>query len=276
MNHRDFVAEIGHYHELGHGSKLTCGAWEEGIATNVFNGVTYRTLRDVLDPVRSAFRVRLWHPLLNFTRPIRHPLGLRQTNVKNTDKEANVYKDWSDREFAPPSPYFIKQKVLLRNGLRDATWVETGTYMGDTTKFLSEIATMVYSIEPEPTLFSQAEQKFSNTSNVKIIKGLSEEVLPKLLPTISGNVCFWLDGHYSEGITFKGPQDTPIIDELTVIGENIAPMGKFVVMIDDVRCFDPKNPAYSSYPPVDFLVDWARKHNLTWHIEHDIFIAKNH
>jgi hypothetical protein len=209
--------------------------------------------RDFLDLTRRAVRVRLWHPLLNFTRPIRHALGLRQT-VKATDK----------------------QKVLLRNGLRDATWVETGTYMGDTTSVLSKVAKMVYSIEPEPALFSKAEQRFSNTSNVKIIKGLSEDVFPKLLPTLSGNVCFWLDGHYSAGITFKGPQETPIIDELTGIGRNITQMGKVVVMVDDVRCFDPSNPEFSAYPPVGFLVDWARKHNLTWHIEQDIFIAKNH
>jgi len=208
----------------------------------------------VLDPIRRAFRVRLWHPLLNFTRPIRHALGLRQKSVKVTDK----------------------QKILLRNGLGDATWVESGTYMGDTTSVLSKVARVVYSIEPEPALFSKAEQRFSNTSNVQIIKGLSEEVFPKLLPTISGDVCFWLDGHYSAGITFKGPQDTPILDELAVIGRHIAQMNKIVVMIDDVRCFDPRNPEFSAYPPVDVLVDWARKHNLAWHIEYDIFIAKNH
>jgi hypothetical protein len=148
--------------------------------------------------------------------------------------------------------------------------------MGDTTSVLSKIAKMVYSIEPEPTLFSKAEQRFSDTINVKVINGLSEDVFPKLLPTISGNICFWLDGHYSAGITFKGPQETPILDELSVIGQNIAQMSKAAVMIDDVRCFDPGNPEFSAYPPVDVLVDWARKHNLTWHIEHDIFIAKNH
>jgi hypothetical protein len=207
-----------------------------------------------IDPIRRAFRVRLWHPLLNFTRPIRHALGLRQKNAKATDK----------------------QKVLLRNGLLDATWVETGTFMGDTTSVLSRVAKMVYSIEPEPALFSKAEQRFSHTSNVRIIKGLSEEVFPKLLPTIGGNVCFWLDGHYSAGITFKGPQETPIIDELTAIGQNISQMDKIVVLVDDVRCFEPRNPEFSAYPPVDVLVDWARKHKLTWHIEHDIFIAKNH
>src|SRR6266571_2442864 len=208
--------------------------------------------RDVIDPIRRAFRVRLWHPLLNFTRPIRLTLGLRQKSVKAT----------------------AKQKVLLRNGLPDATWVESGTFMGDTTSVLSKVAKMVYSIEPEPILFSKAEQKFRNTSNVRIIKGLSEDVFPKLLPTISGNICFWLDGHYSAGITFKGPQDTPVIDELASIGENLTQKGKIVVMVDDMHCFDPRNPEFSAYPSADFLVDWARKHNFIWHIEHDIFIAK--
>jgi hypothetical protein len=238
-----------------------------------------------LEPMRRAFRVRLWHPLLNLTRPIRHTLGLRQKSIKNPDKEGkvhkdfadknNFYQDWGERDFAAPSPHFVKQRVLLRNGLPDATWVETGTYMGDTTSILSTVAKMVYSIEPEPALFSKAEEKFRNTSNVKIIKGLSEDVFPKLLPAITGNICFWLDGHYSADITFKGPQDTPIVEELTAIERNIAKMSKIVVMVDDIRCFDPKNPEFSAYPSVDLLVDWARKHNLTWHIEHDIFIAKN-
>jgi len=200
-------------------------------------------------------------------------LGLWQNSVK--DDKSNAYRAWADRQFAAPSPYFVKHQVLLRSGLRDAIWVETGTFMGDTTSVLSKAAKMVYSIEPEPTLFSKAEEKFRNTSNVKIIRGLSEEVLPKLLPTLSGDICFWLDGHYSEGVTFKGPQDTPILDELDAIGRNLEMMGKVVVMVDDIRMFDPTNPELSAYPSLDFLVDWARKHNLHWHIEHDIFVAKN-
>jgi hypothetical protein len=201
--------------------------------------------------LRRALRVRLWHPLLNFTRPVRHRLGLRSAKAT------------------------IKQKVLLKNGLRKATWVETGTFMGDTASVLSKVAKIVYTIEPGPILFSKAKERFSHIRNVKVIDGLSEDVLPKLLPTLSGDVCFWLDGHYSAGITFKGPQDTPIIDELAAIGQNISRMRGVVVMIDDVRCFDPRNPEFSAYPAVDVLVDWARRHNFIWHIEHDIFIARN-
>jgi len=48
-----------------------------------------------------------------------------------------------------------------------------------------------------------------------------------------------------------------------------------LVLIDDVRCFDPSISEYSDYPSVDFLVDWARRNSLEWHIEHDIFVAKS-
>ena len=46
-------------------------------------------------------------------------------------------------------------------------------------------------------------------------------VLPKLLPNLSGDINFWLDGHYSSGLTFKGDQECPIKDELDQIGNNL-------------------------------------------------------
>lgn len=186
-----------------------------------------------------------------------------------------LYRAWDKRDFAAPSPHFIKQRVLLRNGLPSATWVETGTYMGETTRVLSKVASMVYSVEPEPKLFARADQLFRDTANVKILNGTSESVFPGLLSKLSGDVCFWLDGHYSAGLTFKGEKDTPIIEELAAISESLGRMGKVVVLIDDIRCFNPKLPEFASYPPIDFLVDWARKHKMSWHIEHDIFVARN-
>ena len=59
---------------------------------------------------------------------------------------------WGKGAYSAPSPHFIKQTVLLRNAFPSATWVETGTYLGQTTKELSKHGAFVYSIEPEPTL----------------------------------------------------------------------------------------------------------------------------
>lgn len=184
------------------------------------------------------------------------------------------YKGWAERRFSAPSPHYIKQTCLLRNGLPDATWVETGTYLGQTTEVLARNSPMVYSIEPEPTLYENARRYFESFSNVRILNGLSEQVFPTLLPGLEGDVNFWLDGHYSAGPTFKGPQDTPILDELACIAENLPRYRDVRILIDDIRCFDPTIPEYATYPSLDVLVDWARRNRLSWHIEHDIFIAR--
>jgi hypothetical protein len=183
--------------------------------------------------------------------------------------------NWSRCKYAAPSPHFIKLACLIRNSFPNATWVETGTYLGQTTQVLSKHGSMVYSIEPESTLFANAKAHFNSFNNVEILNGTSEQVFPSLLPKIHGDVNFWLDGHYSKGITFHGSQDTPILDELKYIAANLSHFNRICVLVDDVRCFSPHQPAFASYPPVDVLVDWARDNKLHWHIEHDIFVARN-
>ncbi len=166
--------------------------------------------------------------------------------------------DWSQRGFASPSPIFVKHSCLKRNSYPNATWVETGTYLGETTSLLQKLAIKVFSIEPEPTLFSNAKLLFGKHKNVEILNGTSENILPNLLPKINGNVNFWLDGHYSAGITFKGERDTPIIQELAAISDNFSHFDKVCVLIDDVRCFNPQIDEYSTYPHIDTLIIWAK------------------
>ena len=163
---------------------------------------------------------------------------------------------------------------MYRNGIPNGIWIETGTYLGATTEYLSKFALEVYSIEPEPTLFKNAELKLKEIKNIKLIHGVSEEIFPILLSKIYGDVNFWLDGHYSEGVTYKGIVDTPIVEELKYIEIHMSQFNKICVMIDDVRCFNPGDDPDSAYPKLQYLVDWARSNNLKWHIEHDIFIAK--
>jgi hypothetical protein len=180
---------------------------------------------------------------------------------------------WKKHSFRAPSPARIKKGILLGYGAPDATWIETGTLYGGTTHFLSKHAKFVYSIEPAPILFAKAKSNFEDYGNVEIINGTSEEALPALLPKIDGNVNFWLDGHYSAGITFKGSKETPIAEELRCIENNLNHFGKVCIFVDDVRCFGSKEPEFAAYPPLDFLTEWARKNNMEWHIEQDIFFA---
>jgi len=191
----------------------------------------------------------------------------------NLDNFEPDFLDWVNRSFAAPAPNSVKQQVLLRNNLRNATWVETGTFHGKTTNFLSRHAEFVHTTEPEPTLFLQCKKRFSQRENVSVHNELSETFLPRILPTLSGNVCLWLDGHYSGGRTFAGPNDTPLRKELQTIGTNLDRFDNIAVLIDDIRLCGSTHK-YGSYPSLSELVAFADNLGLFWYIEHDIFVMK--
>ena len=57
---------------------------------------------------------------------------------------------------------------------------------------------------------------------------------------------FWLDGHYSSGITAKTDKNTPILEELKTIFTSPYNHG---ILIDDARLFTGKE----DYPSIDEL-----------------------
>ncbi len=188
--------------------------------------------------------------------------------------KSDGFVDWAAQGFATPCPPIVKRQVLRRHGIANATWIETGTYLGDTTAFLAQEARRVYSIEPEPDLYRKAARRFLEVDSVEIVHGASEAVFEPTLLRVEGDLNLWLDGHYSAGVTFKGATDTPIMDELLAIERRLPMLGRVAVFVDDVRCFRPDQPEFSDYPSLDELVDWARRVGMQWSIEFDIFIAK--
>lgn len=183
------------------------------------------------------------------------------------------YWSWSSRQFAAPSPRYIKWEVLKRNGVKGSTWIETGTYTGDTTAFIGRLASSVISIEPDPVLARRALRRFQGNHKITVYEGTSEAVLPEVLQSVSGDVTFWLDGHWSGEGTYQGVNDTPIHSECQLIASRLSKLENVSIMIDDVRCFEPTQTLFRHYPERQFLVEWARENALSWHIEHDIFVA---
>ena len=80
------------------------------------------------------------------------------------------------------------------------------------------------------------KERFKNDTNIRIIQGDSGKVLSDILKDIREQAIFWLDGHYSAGITSKGEKDCPIFEELNAILEN--QKYNHVLLIDDARCFN--------------------------------------
>ena len=91
----------------------------------------------------------------------------------------------------------------------------------------------------------------------------------------SKDISFWLDGHFSQGETFKGLNDTPILEELKIISDFLSKMSNVTILIDDVRLFRTDVKLSETYPDLRKLVDFATDKNLYWTIEADIFVMTN-
>jgi len=55
-----------------------------------------RKIRRVIARTRSAFRGRVWHPLLNLTRPVRHALGFKKEALPDS-AQSGPRKHWMDQ-----------------------------------------------------------------------------------------------------------------------------------------------------------------------------------
>lgn len=122
--------------------------------------------------------------------------------------------------------------------------VETGTYLGDTVEIQRHHFSQVYSIELGQDLHEKAVKRFERFPNVNLLLGDSGVVLADLLVSIDQPALFWLDGHYSSGITAKGEKNTPILEELAIILSAAHIHG---ILIDDARLFT----GVDDYPSID-------------------------
>jgi hypothetical protein len=182
---------------------------------------------------------------------------------------------WLRAGFRGPAPHCVKMNFLsVAKGVD--VWIETGTYLGQTTRILSTMGGRVVSIEPSKEFSTNARNRFSFIPNIEIINALSEDVLDQVISTVDvskeRHIAFWLDGHYSEGNTFLGPIETPIESELKVISSHLKSFESIWVFVDDFRCFVQAN---KDYPSPSILVAWANQNNLNWTVENDIFLATN-
>ena len=181
---------------------------------------------------------------------------------------------WSIRGSAVPTPNFIKRKTIRDKFYSDAVCVETGTYLGETTKWLSRNFSLVFSLEPQEKLFNFNVGKFRRNTKVRLFRGTSEEKLGEVLSQIKNgaNVNFWLDGHFSGGMTYEGVTNSPIVQELLFIKSELNRFRNIVIAIDDFRDFQMQ--IVDGYPDRSWLVNWALENQFSWDVRNDIFFME--
>lgn len=136
----------------------------------------------------------------------------------------------------PPIPA-AKRRIILgllaRHGLK--TFVETGTFKGDTLAAVAATGIRAISVELSPEYFDRANQRFAGKRNVELHQGDAGDVLPRIVATLQEPALFWLDGHYSAGETAHGALASPISAEVRCILES--PVQGHVMLIDDAHEF---------------------------------------
>lgn len=137
-----------------------------------------------------------------------------------------------------PPPYEIKHFWLKHFQQRFSltTFIETGTYQGWTVDAMLTVCNKIYSVELDPTLAINAQNKFQSCKHVKIIQGDSAQVLEQILAQVTDRCLFWLDGHFSGDGTGSADKETPIMEELYAIGNHSR--NDHIILVDDARLFD--------------------------------------
>jgi hypothetical protein len=112
----------------------------------------------------------------------------------------------------------------------------------------------MYSIEVQPDLARLARERFSKWPGIQIVEGDSATCLARIVPEIHEPCVFWLDGHYSAGITGRGSSNCPIWAELnTIVTLGTAAT---LILIDDARCFGVDR----DYPSIEELTMFVAQH----------------
>jgi hypothetical protein len=180
-------------------------------------------------------------------------------------------RNWKRAGRPIPAPSAVKRD-LLRAYARDyglRVLIETGTYKADTVRALRGDFDLIHSVEVSESLYGAAVARCRHQSNARIHLGDSAEVLPRIVEDLHQPAIFWLDAHFSGGIT-GGEDALPIIAEFQACLD--AAVGH-VVLVDDIREFG-QSPGY---PTVQTLAGLSEKRGYSMEVRDDVarLVPKN-
>lgn len=162
-----------------------------------------------------------------------------------------------------PPPNSVKQITIAyyQKKYSISTFIETGTYFGDMVEAQKNRFSKIITIELSEQLFHTAKRRFSNNKNITVVQGDSGKVLYEVLKDIQTPAIFWLDGHFSNGITARGEKDCPIFEEIDAIFATSD--YNHILLIDDARLF----VGNAGYPTIDELTVYIKTKNAKYKAE---------
>jgi predicted O-methyltransferase YrrM len=174
------------------------------------------------------------------------------------------------KRLSNPSSTRTKQLFIKKLGRKNSidTLIETGTYLGDMVYANINNFKKIYSVELDEKLYRRARARFKKYKHIRIVHGDSAAVLSVLVNKIHSKSLFWLDAHYSGGITAKGENNTPVERELNIILRRWKKGS--AIIIDDARLFTGQN----EYPKIETLRKLFADNRLKTEIYKDMIAVK--
>lgn len=201
-------------------------------------------------------------PILSLSR---HFKSQERINKETSDLQQQELAIWQSKGGVDaPVPHIIKQRTIqaYQKASQIKVLVETGTYLGDMLEAQKSYFQLLISIELSHKLHRRALKRFKGETKIQLLQGDSGKVLHQVMQQLKEPAIFWLDGHYSAGMTAKGDKECPIFEELDAIFSAPQSM-KHILLIDDARCFVGAN----DYPTIDKLKAYFKQHQLPYQIE---------
>ena len=228
--------------ENNYGCHYGCGIFELTKKTGVNTSMTAERESICSEPI-----------MVSSTRSTVNMLKHKIKYIIHKGQFKKAYQQWEREGKLPPTPHAVKQMTVRQYAAqyKADVFIETGTYLGEMVNAIKYNFNKIYSIELSSELYMKTQRKFSKYQNIQIFHGDSAKVLSEILEHLYEPCIFWLDAHYSEGITVKGDKETPILDELERIFSH--PIDGHVILIDDARFFTGKND-YPSLEEVKTLI----------------------
>ena len=165
---------------------------------------------------------------------------------------------WNLFRFKIANPHsWSKYRQLKAVGRRTGAkmFVETGTYLGNTSMRCSKVFDRVVTIELDPDLHRQAKSFLSSRANVECVLGDATQELPQILSREDcRDAVLFLDGHFSSGETAHGDVPEPaceLLDSLAAYKEKICG-----IVVDDFRLFGVEK----GWPKKSELLSSAEQH----------------
>jgi hypothetical protein len=155
-----------------------------------------------------------------------------------------------------PASFLQKQTLITRMGREHGvkTFVETGTYLGEMIDAQRDHFQKLISIELSSELYQAARSKYADDPCIQLYQGDSGTKLREAVQGLDEPALFWLDAHYSKGVTAGGGAAAPILKELSCLTSRIP--YKDVILIDDARLFGLK----AHYPRLEVIRQFASRH----------------